>query len=338
MSLLILGDFFYGYDYIADDIVAMGKYIRRNNIKTILNLEGPITKSKDMILKRGEHLRQSDLTLEVLRVLNVVGVVISNNHIMDFGCNGLKETIDLLDNALIKHTGAGIDLESARKPIVVCDEGLTYQIFGMTDSYEEAVIASTNQAGCAPISVLDNVKHKEGYFNIAILHTGFEYNTMPMPRNIKQNRELVKIGYDLVVGCHPHVTQTYEIYENRPIFYSIGNFYFSSFRDEFEKKVIMNKSFGFCNYGIGVCITDSKMQICDIYYQKDMNMSVISRERPLEELHIGRNGFRYAIECMRNRNNHNPILSGNDLIDNISLRFLFFLYRLYRKLRGIKSV
>ena len=43
---------------------------------------------------------------------------------------------------------------------------------------------------------------------------------------------MIDSGADLVVGGHPHVTQNIEIYKNKAIFYSLGNFIFNGFKDK----------------------------------------------------------------------------------------------------------
>ena len=40
---------------------------------------------------------------------------------------------------------------------------------------------------------------------------------------------MVDSGADIIIGHHPHVIQNYEIYKERPIFYSLGNFIFDQY-------------------------------------------------------------------------------------------------------------
>ena len=83
MKLLFLGDFYYDYDYIAEDIKKISDFIKKNNYTTILNLEGSIKTNN--IAKKVVKLDFSDKFIEVLKMLNVQAVNLANNHIMDYG-------------------------------------------------------------------------------------------------------------------------------------------------------------------------------------------------------------------------------------------------------------
>ena len=98
MGILFLGDLFYGYDDIKKDIFDIAEYIKKNNYSVVLNLEGPITDvSNTKIRKRGEHLCQSKDIGEVLKLLNVKGVVLSNNHMFDYLERGVEDTLEVLE-------------------------------------------------------------------------------------------------------------------------------------------------------------------------------------------------------------------------------------------------
>jgi poly-gamma-glutamate synthesis protein (capsule biosynthesis protein) len=62
---------------------------------------------------------------------------------------------------------------------------------------------------------------------IISLHWGNEYVPCPSPEQVQTGRDLIDAGADIILGGHPHITQSYEIYKNRPIFYSLGNFIFA---------------------------------------------------------------------------------------------------------------
>jgi poly-gamma-glutamate capsule biosynthesis protein CapA/YwtB (metallophosphatase superfamily) len=74
-----------------DDILVLGKYIKSNKYITILNLEAPL-KGKYPI-KKWINLFQEENIFTILKILNVKAVNLANNHIMDWGEEGLKKTI-----------------------------------------------------------------------------------------------------------------------------------------------------------------------------------------------------------------------------------------------------
>lgn len=327
MALLFLGDFFYSYSTMAEDILEISKFIRRNNFQVVLNLEGPITHSNYKIKKRGEHLRQSDCALEVLNALNVVGVSLANNHIMDFGEAGLVETINVLQQNNIQYSGAGLSTEEASRPLIIEDEGFLYKVYCMTDSYEESVIAKKNRCGCAPIEIKKFEKN-DNEVAVAFLHTGFEYNTLPMPRNIREAKKLIDSGADVVIGSHPHLIQPKLDYKGCPVYFSIGNFYFSEFREEFNSKRIKNKDGGFCNIGYGILLGKNVACFKFEYLSKGQN-TVIEETCCVPDINKSKVNLQYLKKCYLNRNNHNPILLGFKIHDDVAIKALDFLYWLY---------
>lgn len=337
MNLLVLGDFYYGYEYIADDIYEMAEYIKKNNYSLIVNLEGPITDAKAKLLpnKRGERLKQSSKVVDVLKTLNVCGVTLANNHIFDYGMQGLIDTISILDQNNIKHTGAGENLSQACNPMIIDVTEKSYAFYGMSDGYEEAVLASIDQPGCAPIE-LENVHFCDNMTNIAFLHTGFEFNTLPMPRNIKESKYLIDSGFTYVFSSHPHVVQPYQNYRDCEIYYSLGNFYFSNFRKEFSDKKIKGKGTGYANIGYGIGITQNMNYHYKIEYVSSENKSKIYTDK-IEELEGDRiTSFEYFLDCFHSRNNYNPILTGFTMIDKPLLLSLNIAYKVYSLIKKMK--
>ncbi len=84
---------------------------------------------------------------------------------------------------------------------------------------------------------------------IVSLHWGSEYVPFPSPDQIRIGRALIDAGADIILGCHPHVTQSFEMYHDRPIFYSLGNFVFDqtfvrSTRDSIIAKITVGDAAG----------------------------------------------------------------------------------------------
>lgn len=95
---------------------------------------------------------------------------------------------------------------------------------------------------------------------VVCIHWGFEYNRLPMPLDIDLAHKAIDAGADLIIGHHPHCVQPKEIFKEKPIYYSLGNFYFSRRRSRFTKKFdepVPNQSDYRCmvlyNAGTGSC-------------------------------------------------------------------------------------
>ena len=339
MSILILGDLYYGYDYLSEDILKMSEYIKKNNMSVILNLEGAITKNKSFLIKkRGEHLAQSNEIIKVLKLLNVKGVSISNNHIYDFGEQGLKDTIDILDENKIKHCGAGLTEKDAKRPMIIEENGIKYEFYGATDPFEESICCKNGKSGCLNIenlTILDKRKDKN-IKKIALLHTGFEYNTLPSPRTIRECRSFIDSGFYCVICSHPHITQPYEVYKEKNIYYSLGNFYFSTDRDEFQEKKIYGEKEGYCNIGLGVLIDGDIVSSIGISYDSLKKLSYFDKNILPRILKYDNVKLEYSKKYMKCRNNYNPMLTGNIFFDNVKIFFLNCAYKIYRVLKNMR--
>ena len=85
----------------------------------IINLETPLTDNRNPIEKTGPKLQATVKSVNGLKEMGVSLVGLANNHIMDQGINGLKDTIKSMDNADIKYVGAGNTLSEAMKPCII---------------------------------------------------------------------------------------------------------------------------------------------------------------------------------------------------------------------------
>jgi poly-gamma-glutamate synthesis protein (capsule biosynthesis protein) len=96
----------------------------------------------------------------------------------------------------------------------------------------EWTIASISDPGCNPIDYprtllqIQEAKMLGSDFVVVIIHGGHEHYSLPSPRIKAQFRFMIDAGADAVIGHHSHVISGYEVYRNKPIFYSLGNFCF----------------------------------------------------------------------------------------------------------------
>ena len=87
------------------------------------------------------------------------------------------------------------------------------------------------------IAIIDDAKIKQAIENardkvdvLAVLfHWGNEYQQKPRVDQIARARRVIDWGADMVIGNHPHVVQISEVYKEKPIYYSLGNFVFDQY-------------------------------------------------------------------------------------------------------------
>jgi poly-gamma-glutamate synthesis protein (capsule biosynthesis protein) len=153
-------------------------------------------------------------------------VTIANNHVADYGAEGLTETLRSLDESGIAHAGAGLAVEQALEPAVVDVEGLRVAIIGFSYSGRikcPGVFVTPLDLRSAERSI-GRARKLGADFIVCSPHWGLEYSVFPTPKQQAFGRGLIDRGADLVVGHHPHVIQGAEKYKGRSIFYSLGNF------------------------------------------------------------------------------------------------------------------
>lgn len=195
---------------------------------SITNLEAPLVEEGVPIIKTGPCLKLSESMSEILRAIGFNVVTLANNHIMDYGASGLRRTLDLLSQREIRHVGAGeigrefdviyLDGDGLRIAIVNCCENEW-----STDEFD-----SCRANGLSEVSMFYSIRKAKMNADkvIVIHHGGHEYFTLPSPRMKRMFRYFVDCGADVVVNHHTHCLSGYELYCDRPIYYSLGNFVF----------------------------------------------------------------------------------------------------------------
>lgn len=331
-KLLFLGDLFYDYDFISEDIENLSNWIKQNDFQTVINLEGVVPGDAKPVKKRGPNLASNGIVIEVLRKLNTVGVCLANNHAMDFGWEGLLNTINLLNANGIKYVGAGQCIEQAISPMIV--DGAAILNFGW--DVEETVYATGYSGGCAPrtddiiLSAVEQARSSAARV-IVCIHWGFEYNRLPMPYDVELAHRILEAGADLIIGTHPHCVQPRETYGGKHVYYSLGNFYFAGRRKSFTKRFhekVDNQS----DYGAMVAYDTAKELSREWLIRYDL-VSESSLVLPLDEsvlediTGINYLSWYYLNEVKKRKQNINPVLSTDEKQNAKALRRLFCIYK-----------
>lgn len=195
------------------------------------NLELPLTNSNKKIEKNGPCLKASPLVIKQIKKsgLNLLGL--ANNHIMDYGETGLKDTLNCCKNESIDIVGAGNNILEAQKVYYKSIKGKTIAVIAIAEN--EFSIAQANKGGAAPLDLIDNYNQiaqakENADFVILTLHGGNEYFQYPRPQLRKICKYFIDLGVDSVICHHTHTIGAYEIYKDKFITYGLGNFLFDT--------------------------------------------------------------------------------------------------------------
>ncbi|MCU0549029.1 MAG: CapA family protein [Leptolyngbya sp. Prado105] len=194
---------------------------------SIVNLEAPFTTATDS--KQAEPFKAEPSQVEVLKNGGIDLVNLANNRIMDYQSAGLDETIKTLDQAGIRHFGAGLDEKSARRPEILDVDGQRIAYLGYYDSDLQAATpsqAGTNQKHNDRIAADIKAIRDQVDWVIVNFHWGEEISKYPSETQIGLAHFSIDQGADLVVGHHSNILQGAELYKGRPVVYSLGNFIF----------------------------------------------------------------------------------------------------------------
>ena len=290
LSLLFCGDFApcrRWYDY-EPNIKVFGNtldYIKNSDL-TFVNLECPATNLGKTILKDGPNLRTKPEWLIPLKEggFNLIGL--ANNHIGDFGEEAVKDCLENCNKIGLYTVGVGRNLKEAQNVFYFEKNNIKIAIIAICE--HEFGIAEDNKSGSSPLDIIDNIRQineakKNADFTIITIHGGNEYFPYPRPYSRKLCQFYIEQGCDAIIFHHPHVPSAYEIYNGKPIFYSLGNFLFDN----------LNPSDGW-NEGYMVKLEVTK--------QKSVDKERIAT--PFSEVHINELCENSVKDNNTNRNNH----------------------------------
>lgn len=229
------------------------------------NQEGPTTDRGTPVpgkLEAGSiWIRANPASIEAEAKAGFTAVTVANNHMMDYGAEGLEQTLQLLDEYGIGHCGGGPSLREAHAPALIHKNGTRIAMLGYTCVFlPYNFAAAENQPGLAVIRVntayqaSQNIPYQPGSPAVTVtipnsddvrrveadiqqsrsaadlvvvqFHWGVAGSPDPVGYMKELGRAAVDAGADLVVGNHPHVIQGFEVYKNVLICYSLNNFAF----------------------------------------------------------------------------------------------------------------
>ncbi|MBD1914532.1 MULTISPECIES: CapA family protein [Cyanophyceae] len=223
----------------------------------LVNLATPLATAATNLQEGLRHQTRTD-AVDLLVNSGVDVVNLTHSSLMDYGAEGLNETLTTLDSKGLYRIGAGRNALEARRPEVLDVKGkriayLSYAMGGNNAAHDTDVLKE--RAGASDKAIAKEVET----FKAATAfkdRAGFNAQNMPeivadiqalrdevdwivvnfrwvdhlseQPNFMQTNlaRLAIDQGADVVVGYHPTVIQGGEIYKGRPIAYSLGDFVF----------------------------------------------------------------------------------------------------------------
>lgn len=201
-----------------------GEFLRSADL-TFINLEDPLVDDCPLT-NEGMVLCGNPRAVEGLVSAGIDVVSLANNHTRDWGDEGLKSTMEILDKNNIAVVGLG-------KILIKEVRGLKFAFLGY-----DLIKTTVDET-----KILSQLKEAKSLANVAVVyfHWGIEYTDQPTQDQRNLAHQVIEHGADLVIGSHPHLIQGVEIYQNKLIVYSHGNFIFDQIWSEETKKGIVGR-------------------------------------------------------------------------------------------------
>jgi poly-gamma-glutamate capsule biosynthesis protein CapA/YwtB (metallophosphatase superfamily) len=275
------------------------------------NLEAPLTENGTEFTGKKFRFKTSPKAAAALKRAGFTVLTLANNHMMDFGSTGLRETLRQLDSENIAYTGAGCNLAAARQPAMLSLKGSKIAFLAYSLTLPTEFYAKKHQPGTAPGFATfyreDIIKSKAAADYVVVsFHWGAEKSTRPKAYQIQAAHRAIDAGADLILGHHPHVLQGIERYKKGIILYSLGNFAFGSMSSGSKTSMIARIIF---DHGIReVELIPLNVLNAEVRFQPKIargkrGMAVIRHMSRLSAQFgtvIGTDGNRYFIKMSRN--------------------------------------
>lgn len=236
----------YGYGYSFETVAP---FLQQSDYN-IVNFEGVLTRARDSALEdkltfvlKGDPYE----TVKELQRRNVHAVTLANNHSMDYGEQGMLDTIKAFESAGIRVFGAGasacqaaqaLEVESNGRHIIILS---AYWMRRVRHVYGYYAVGSHGGATALWDNFLDTIagyraEHPKATI-ISIVHWGEDFSFL-LERLRPQAEKMVLRGADMIVGHGTHTIAPVEFIQGKPVVYSLGNFVFNSNGGDFIKKKI----------------------------------------------------------------------------------------------------
>lgn len=209
----------------------------------ICNFEAPVKSDGPVTAKSGPKIDQSEKSPDFLIENGFNVILLSNNHMMDHGTIGCQRTIDSFNSVITVGAGLSKDAYSVKtnyiKGKTIGYLSLCQHEFGVVDGKDGDLYGVAWTGSLDVQDIIKEAKNNVDYLFV-FPHAGVEQSYAPLPEWRKLYKKYIDWGADGVIASHPHTPQGWEYYHEKPILYSLGNFYFDELSgDEYWNKGLM---------------------------------------------------------------------------------------------------
>ncbi len=201
----------------------------------LANVEGALYSAERKDIRRPEDQLLHSMDPKIAGFLTKIKADIwclNNNHIMDAGAEGIQSTLEIARNNNVQTVGAGMNIQEASEPVILSEAG-GIGIFAV--GYRRGCKPATDTyPGCLLWTEMDIIQKnidqikKDNRWCVMVVHGGEEFTSLPSPYVRNRYLKFLEMGADVIVCHHPHVPMNYELFPNKAIFYSLGNFVFDT--------------------------------------------------------------------------------------------------------------
>ena len=224
----------YGDEYFLKNV----KHIFENDDFTIVNLEGTLTNSDNIRASKEWNHKGKPEYVNILTKASVEAVTLGNNHIMDYQQDGVDDTIATVSDAGLEYALSG-DWGN-HFGLYETEKGIKIGFVSVNEYYDGKRTYQWLEDG------LNELRSQGADIVIAATHWGGDKTHVIEDEQKTMGKWCIDLGYDLVLGCHPHVLQGIEEYNGTYIVYSMGNFCYGGNRNPDEKEsMIFQATFTF---------------------------------------------------------------------------------------------
>ncbi len=225
-----------GYKYIISDMTDLF-----NEVDCVVaNLEGPVTDNTSVSVgsefgsPNNYRFTFDSASVEMLQKNNFCAVNIGNNHIGNFGVEGVVQTKEFVRANGVHYFG-DTGIEDEQRYFIQDFDGVKIAFVNYNQFTKNALSHTLDDMK----SIKDNSD-----FVVVYTHWGEEYKTQSRENEQNIAHQFIDVGADVIIGSHPHVVQEKEVYKGKTIYYSLGNFVFDQyFSNETKKGLLVQATF-----------------------------------------------------------------------------------------------